>query len=149
MKTEPFAFEANTEGLAPGEHHLKVRLKKNNGFWTLYDAATFTVEGVAEPEPYAVLNEDNTVLTFYYDDQKAARNGMDVGPFSGYPDDQTWYAQRESITSVVFDTSFAGCTTLTSTAYWFYGLKNLTSITGISNLRTDNVTNMAGMFYDC
>ena len=149
VKTEPFAFEANTEGLAPGEHHLKVRLKKNNGFWTLYDAATFTVEGVAEPEPYAVLNEDNTVLTFYYDDQKAARNGMDVGPFSGYPDDQTWYAQRESITSVVFDTSFAGCTTLTSTAYWFYGLKNLTSITGISNLRTDNVTNMGGMFADC
>ena len=149
VKTEPFAFEANTEGLAPGEHHLKVRLKKNNGFWTLYDAATFTVEGVAEPEPYAVLNEDNTVLTFYYDDQKAARNGMDVGPFSGYPDDQTWYAQRESITSVVFDTSFAGCTTLTSTAYWFYGLKNLTSITGISNLRTDNVTDMYGMFYIC
>lgn len=149
VKTEPFAFEANTEGLAPGEHHLKVRLKKNNGFWTLYDAATFTVEGVAEPEPYAVLNEDNTVLTFYYDDQKAARNGMDVGPFSGYPDDQTWYAQRESITSVVFDTSFAGCTTLTSTAYWFYGFKNLTSITGISNLKTDNVTDMSWMFADC
>jgi hypothetical protein len=27
-------------------------------------------------EPYAVLSEDSTVLTFYYDDQKAARNGL-------------------------------------------------------------------------
>ena len=35
-----------------------------------------------EKEPYAVLSEDNTVLTFYYDDQKAARNGMGVGPFT-------------------------------------------------------------------
>ena len=100
-------------------------------------------------EPYAVLSEDSTVLTFYYDDQKAARNGMSVGPFSGYPDYQTWYAQRESITSVVFDDSFAGCTTLTSTAYWFYEFENLTSITGISYLKTDNMTDMHDMFVDC
>ncbi len=32
-------------------------------------------------EPYAALNENNTVLTFYYDDQKEARNGYDIGPF--------------------------------------------------------------------
>ena len=37
-----------------------------------------------EKEPYAVLSEDNTVLTFYYDDQKTALNGMDVGPYYGY-----------------------------------------------------------------
>ena len=102
-------------------------------------------------EPYAVLSGDNTVLTFYYDNQKANRNGMDVGPFSAYPDDYypSWYGQRESITSVVFDDSFAGCTTLTSTAYWFYRLHNLSSITGISNLKTDNVTDMNHMFYGC
>jgi len=110
-----------------------------------------------EKEPYAVLSADNTVLTFYYDDQKAARNGMDVGPFTeSYDKDRQryivntgWYEQRESITSVVFDESFANCTTLTSTAYWFYNLENLSSITGISNLKTDNVTNMNGMFRDC
>ena len=57
-----------------------------------------------EKEPYAVLSEDNTVLTFYYDDQKIARNGMDVGPFRGYNDDYpSWYGQRENITNVVFD----------------------------------------------
>ena len=109
-----------------------------------------------ENEPYAVLSEDNTVLTFYYDDQKAARNGMDVGPFYGYSDTEdddddfpSWNGQKESITKVVFDESFANCTTLTSTAYWFYGLKNLSSISGISNLKTDNVTDMKDMFDRC
>ena len=105
-----------------------------------------------EKEPYAVLSEDNTVLTFYYDDQKTARNGMDVGPFT--MDEQRnvnsgWYEQRENITNAVFDESFANCTTLTNTAYWFYNLRRLSSITGISNLKTDNVTNMRAMFFDC
>ena len=108
-----------------------------------------------EKEPYAVLSEDNTVLTFYYDDQKAARNGMGVGPFSmswgnnKWNINSGWDKQRESITNVVFDASFANCTTLTSTAYWFYGLKNLSSITGISNLKTENVTRMDYMFSEC
>ena len=101
-------------------------------------------------EPYAVLSNGNSVLTFYYDDQKAARNGMDVGPFD-YSKNvyQSWDGQRGSITSVVFDASFANCTTLTSTAYWFYGLKNLSSITGIGNLKTGNVTDMREMFEYC
>ena len=108
-----------------------------------------------EKEPYAVLSGDNTVLTFYYDDQKAARNGMDIGPFSmswgnnKWNINSGWDKQRESITNVVFDASFANCTTLTSTAYWFYGLKNLSSITGISNLKTENVTRMDYMFSEC
>ena len=33
------------------------------------------------PEPYAVLSDNNTKLTFFYDDQKDARGGMGVGPF--------------------------------------------------------------------
>ena len=40
-----------------------------------------------ERKAYAVLSDNNIVLTFYYDDQKIARNGMDVGPFRGYNDD--------------------------------------------------------------
>ena len=94
-------------------------------------------------EAYAVLSDDYSVLTFYYDNQKANRNGMDVGPFTCTWDDDRvnytissgWYEHRESITSVVFDDSFAGCTTLTSTAWWFFELENLTAITGISNSR--------------
>ena len=97
------------------------------------------------PEPYAVLSDNNTKLTFFYDDQKAVRNGMDIMS-NDYP---SWYSQRESITRVIFDDSFAGCTTLTSTAYWFYGCKNMVSISGIEYLNTNNVTDMAAMFSDC
>ena len=112
-----------------------------------------------EKEAYAVLSADNTVLTFYYDDQKAARNGMDIGPFTmeGWVVNSVWYEQvnsgwyeqRENITSVVFDASFADCTTLTSTAWWFFGFENLSRITGIINLKTDKVTDMNSMFRDC
>ena len=106
-----------------------------------------------EKEPYAVLNEDNTVLTFYYDTQKAARNGMSIGPFEyDYDSDQpttSWYAQCATITTVVFDPSFADCTSLTCTAFWFLTCENLTTITGIENLKTDNVTDMRFMFADC
>ena len=105
---------------------------------------------------YAVLSEDNTVLTFYYDYSMISRGGMNVGPFTtgfdsnwNWSVDSGWYGNRESITTAVFDASFADCTILTSTAYWFYGCKNLTIITGISNMKTDNVTDMGYMFCGC
>ena len=120
---------------------------------------SFTVlvqlEKPQEPEPYAVLSQNNTVLTFYYDEKKEERNGMGIGPFNYYTEslnhwvDTEWYEQRGSITSVVFDPSFADCNTLTSTRCWFYGLENLTNITGMENLVTDNVNDMGLMFFSC
>lgn len=106
-----------------------------------------------EAEPYAVLSDNNTMLTFYYDDQKDARGGMSVGPFDYNRDEITvnsgWVNQRETITTVIFDDSFANCTSLTSTAHWFWYCKNLTTIIGIANLKTDNVTDMSQMFMMC
>ena len=148
VKMDPFAFEANTAGLAPGEHHLMVRLQKNNGFWTIFDAATFTVEGPAEPEPYAAFSDDNTVLTFYYDTKKEERSGMGVGPFSPSISG-SWGNKTSSITTVVFDESFAGYTSLTSTSYWFSQCKKLTTIVGMENLNTSGVTKMDNMFLNC
>ncbi len=106
------------------------------------------VQGVMAQEPYAVLSENNTKLTFYYDKQKAARNGMSVGPFENTRD-RGWDSQRSTITTVVFDASFADCTSLTSTFGWFYYCSKLASISGIENLKTDNVTNMKNMFSSC
>lgn len=97
-----------------------------------------------DKEPYAALNEDETVLTFYYDELKSERNGMDVGPFTNSM--PKWSESRSTITKAVFDKSFADCNTLTSTAYWFPYLTNLTEIIGIENLKTDKVTDMSGMF---
>ncbi len=117
-----------------------------------FDAAknTYPIPAVAvggTPEPYAVLSDNNTKLTFFYDDQKDARGGMGVGPF--LPDSERWGGHQGEIVTVVFDTSFANCTTLTSTASWFAGCGKLTSISDISNLKTDNVTDMCYMFSGC
>ena len=109
--------------------------------------ALFSLASYAQ-EPYAVLNDEKTVLTFYYDTQKESRNGMDVGPFELWWD-MGWNSYRQMITSVVFDSSFSGCTSITSTADWFWNFSNLTSITGIENLKTENVTDMNRMFGRC
>ena len=93
----------------------------------------------AEDEPYAVLSENNTILTFYYDKQKTARNGVDM---------LGWQSTSETITTVNFDTSFAGYRP-TSTQGWFAGCYALTTINGIANLVTDDVTTMDGMFEVC
>ncbi len=104
-------------------------------------------EVAAEPEPYAVLNEDNTVLTFYYDEKKAERAGMSIGPFDqSY--NRGWDSECQKITDVVFDSSFEEARP-TSTANWFWAFTALTSITGIEYLRTDSVTDMYAMFLKC
>ena len=106
------------------------------------------LQTIRAQEAYAALSDDNKTLTFYYDDQKASRNGMSVGPFeaSYY---KGWFRQNEVITTVRFDASFASYTELTSTALWFSGCRNLTTIEGIKNLKTDNVTSMYAMFENC
>ena len=114
--------------------------------WKIYDEHNIVVTFVSKDvEAYAALSENNTKLTFYYDTMKEDRSGMGVGPFNGNSD-QSWSDARESITTVVFDDSFASYTTLTSTAYWFYNCKNLQVITGLDKLNTANVTNMGAMF---
>ena len=99
-------------------------------------------------EPYAVLSNDNKTLTFYYDENKSANNGMDIGPFNS-ESQRGWNEHCKSITSVVFDSSFNNYTSLISTSYWFTHCEELTSITGIKNLHTDNVRSMTSMFFCC
>ena len=104
-------------------------------------------------QPYAVLSDNNTVLTFYYDNQKTIRNGMSVGPIAydkvNYKPLSEWYGYSSSIKTVVFDDSFADCHDITSTAYWFESFRNLEEIRGLSNLNTENVTDMKRMFIWC
>jgi surface protein len=114
----------------------------------------------AEPEHYAVLADNDIVinpegaalpgktLTFFYDTKKAERSGMSVGPFD-LPQNREWESLLQNITTVQFDESMANDTTVTSTAYWFYGCQNLEYVYGTENLKTQNVTDMKYMFYDC
>ena len=101
-----------------------------------------------DPEPYAVLSENNTVLTFYYDGDKEARGGMGVGPFNEAAE-RGWNSSANNITSVYFDQSLSNCTSITSTAFWFYDCRSLEVIFGIEYLNTSNVTNMSYMFDSC
>ena len=100
-------------------------------------------------EPYAILIDNGTALEFRYDNDKSAyRDAMDIGPFTSM-DQVPWHQYRETIVSVVFNDSFANCTTITSTSLWFAFLSNLQHIVGIENLKTPNVTDMYGMFWEC
>ena len=100
-------------------------------------------------EPYAILIDNGTALEFRYDNDKSAyRDAMDIGPFTSM-DQVPWHSYNETIVSVVFNESFANCTSITSTALWFAFLSNLQHIVGIENLKTPNVTDMYGMFWEC
>ena len=106
---------------------------------------------VQAQEAYAVMTAagDFSKLTFYYDDQKASRNGMDIGPFNS-AGEREWHDPVQSMVRYVeFDSSFANYTELTSTAYWFCNFKQLREIKGLENLNTSKVTDMSWMFYNC
>ena len=148
--------------LTGGDHTFYMEGVTSDGSRCMLNGYEFNVEFAPEPEPYAVLTTDSATilsqdstgvtygktLTFYYDDQKEVRNGMSVGPFDYYGS-AAWYDSSNYITKAVFDDSFANCTYLTNTAYWFYNCSKLSQIESIENLKTDNVRDMNSMFYDC
>lgn len=103
--------------------------------------------GMKAQEAYAVLSEDGTTFTFYYDNIKESREGTTYALNTGRK--TTWYNDDVStITTVVFDSSFVNARP-TTTAFWFYTFTKLTTIEGIHNLNTSNVTNMSHMFFSC
>ena len=97
-----------------------------------------------------MLSTDQTTLSFYYDTNKSSRSGTvyTAANFREYSDG-SWGPYSSHITKVVFDSSFANYTGLTSTANWFYGCSKMTTISGIENLNTQNVTRMSFMFSGC
>ena len=104
-------------------------------------------------EPYAVYDKTTSTLTFKYGIKPAGAYSLNKGYHT--PD---WYKQggdydsgyynTNIITKVVFDVSFAKARP-TSCFYWFRGCKYLTTIEGIENLNTTNVTDMGWMFNGC
>jgi surface protein len=107
---------------------------------SVFSWAQGTTAGDGSAEAYAVLSEHNTVVTFYYDDQKTARGGVDIN--------NSLTNHYKSATTVIFDTSFANYRP-ESTAYWFNGLKFLETFIGLQYLNTSNVTSFKNMFKGC
>ena len=102
-----------------------------------------------EVEAYACYTPSNTTLTFYYDNQRPSRAGTTYDLNTG-SDDPGWYTDgiNPSVTQVAFDPSFADAHP-TSTKDWFKDMSAIQSISGIEYLKTEEVTNMSGMFYGC
>ena len=96
-------------------------------------------------EPYAVLSADSLTVTFYYDDQKSIRGGIDINNSNFSYGSSSPYG---TATTAVIDVSFAEYKP-TSTAYWFQECSSLATITGMENLNTQNVTSMHHMFSGC
>ncbi len=105
--------------------------------------------GAAAAEAYACYTSSNTTLTFYYDNQRSSRTGTtyDLNTGNNWPG---WMSDgtAESVTRVVFNSSFAGARP-SSTQAWFANMANLQSVSGMQYLNTSEVTNMFYMFAYC
>ena len=110
-------------------------------------AAIRAVEKKTEKEAYAVLSTDKTTLTFYYDSSKASRSGTKYAMNTG-TNKPGWNEQKDNITKVVFNSSFANARPVTC-RFWFWNFSKLTTITGIQYLNTSQVTDMYYMFCGC
>ncbi len=116
-----------------------------DGNWILWKGGYFTA---VQKDLYAIL-EDN-VLTFMYDlkKQKYITDGYTVFDLNDTETAPAWYNNRNVVTKVIFDESFARARPV-SCRSWFYGMFNLQKIEGIENLNTSEVTTMHAMFYGC
>ena len=108
---------------------------------------------------YAIWNETNKQLYFTYrlDNLSAANSFTLDGGVGRQEITQLWVdddvlsgtawneAIKNQVEEVVFGSSFINVYP-TSCSYWFKDCVNLTSITGLSNLNTSEVTDMSGMF---
>ena len=101
--------------------------------------------GAAAAEAYACVSYNT--LTFYYDDQRDSQTTatFDLNAVGGFPG---WLQMAGVVEYVVFDPSFAAARP-TSTSFWFAGMYDLESITGLSYLNTSEVADMAYMFSSC
>ena len=93
----------------------------------------------------AVVYSDGRIV-YYYDDVDHSSDTGYVQQFS--PTQSSAKSPSIAVTSIVIDSSYAGFKP-TSLAYYFWGLKDAISITGIENIDTTEATSMASMFRAC
>ena len=105
---------------------------------------TQTVQAAAEIYATVVDNK----FTIYYDDQKSSREGVtdDWTPTAGTLNMKN--SACEAITAVEVDASMAAARP-TVIQRWFSKFTTITSIKGLENLNTSEVTNMQELFASC
>ncbi|MBR4215168.1 MAG: bacterial Ig-like domain-containing protein, partial [Bacteroidales bacterium] len=93
-------------------------------------------------EPYALLTDNGETVTFYYDANKSQH--QDALGFDG----DYWNFGWQSAKVAIFDESFKEYKP-TSCAFWFYNCTQLTEISHLDYLNTEDVTEMQWMFMGC
>ena len=101
---------------------------------------------ISKRATYASLSNDT--LTFYYDGYKVLHTDDIIYTLNTGSDSPGWFTESSNIKGVVFDPSFVDARP-TTTARWFYGMVNLTTIKDLQYLNTRNVTSMYYMFSEC
>ncbi len=145
-------WETYTVQLTAGTHTLTWTYSKDGSINPIGDF--FAVRNVKlNVEAYVCYSTLNpTTLIFYYDGLRSSRTGTtaygtsftyDLNEGTNAP---VWNG-ISNIALVIFDESFANARP-TSTYKWFSGMP-IQVITGLSNLNTENVTNMSFMFSGC
>ena len=112
---------------------------------TVTEDATYTAEFT--PKTAKAVYENYT-LTFYYDAVNHSGTMYALNSGANYPEWVTDIDVRDNITSVVFDPSF-DVLRPTSCFGWFNLCSNLSTISGLKYLHTDEVTTMSKMFFTC
>lgn len=103
-------------------------------------------------KPRALLLSDGTLELNYPAGRRSTLGGTITATYDvptsalSAASGQPWYAQRASITKVVFDSSFANAG-VTDCSYWFSALQNLVEVTGFENL--SGITAATQMFSSC
>ncbi|MCR5334770.1 MAG: BspA family leucine-rich repeat surface protein [Bacteroidaceae bacterium] len=110
-------------------------------------------------EVYTEFDESTGTLTYYYNNKREERTGPTelYDPINNL-DDARFVGYNEKVVKAVIDPSMKNAP-LTSFRNMFYGgmdtslklhrLSNMTSIEGLENLNTDDVTTMRNMFGSC
>ncbi len=133
--------------------------KKDDKVWDKTQAsALFTNMDQAEKKPWVLYNASDNSLTFRYDAWKpyvTADAKYDV-PTSGKPEWLTDTTGSEDnsetgaarIKKVIISSGFQYAE-VPSTAYWFCGMSNLTTIEGMDSINTSKATDVTEMFAGC
>ena len=95
-------------------------------------------------EFYYVLSEDKRTATCYYDDRCEERGGIYPNSSGG----RKLFSGFNRLKKVVFDATCKS-TSFGITREWFKGCSSLEEITGLENLNTAHVFDMASMFSSC
>ena len=127
------------------------------GAWAKFENGTLTFTCGAKPTIPSQVTcggcGKKIARTHKFCSDCGAKNTQDFAvfkvPMAAKRHEIPWDEKREDIRKVVFTHSFKRVTNITSTAYWFFYCKKMTSITGLENLNTNRVRYMEYMFCWC